>query len=69
MLRRGGEEVSKTNLWYELGDRVMLHCLSLGGYPAPFLEWYQDHQLSQRMIRFASNKYLRGSNLQYWFIS
>ena len=69
MLRRDGEAVSKTNLWYQLGDSLKLDCLSLGGYPAPLLEWFEDHQLSERMIRSASNKYLLGSNLQYWFIS
>ena len=58
MLRRDGQAVSKTNLWYHLGDNLELHCVSLGGYPAPQLEWYEDHQLSERMIRFASNKYL-----------
>ena len=53
MLRRDGETISKTNLWYQLGDNLEIHCFSLGGYPAPQLEWYEDHQLSQRMIRFA----------------
>ena len=43
ILRSQGKVVSR-RLWYNIGDALSIQCLSMGGYPEPVLEWYQDQE-------------------------
>ena len=60
MLKTEGEAINKTSLLYNIGYNLIIHCLSMGGYPEPILEWYKD--LKPFGTRLESYKLFLGSN-------